>query len=185
MALLCALLLQRGVTRAMEALSRCGAADDAWDDWEGITDSEEIRECLGQIVITRRMVHEAAAAFKDAFIQVRTRKSTSAGACDAAPTCYHHSSDAAFKHAVFKFCFVCPSSASSASCCVLPVLQSIRSTLSVAKVQAAEVTHVVLMGGGSELPCVRQAIRYASACQCNCLMSSYSGTNIELRVVLA
>jgi molecular chaperone DnaK (HSP70) len=39
------------------------------------------------------------------------------------------------------------------------LLQSIHTTLAVAKLQASDVTHVVAMGGGSELPCAQQAIR--------------------------
>ncbi|WIA18446.1 hypothetical protein OEZ85_009905 [Tetradesmus obliquus] len=102
----CTEQLMRAVDKASEELSNSGAVDELWCDWESITDAVESRQWLQQnIVITRGIVHAAAAGFADAF------------------------------------------------------KQSILTTLAVAQLPATAVTHVVAMGGGSELPCVQKAIR--------------------------
>uniref|UniRef100_A0A383WL79 Uncharacterized protein n=1 Tax=Tetradesmus obliquus TaxID=3088 RepID=A0A383WL79_TETOB len=111
----CTEQLMRAVDKASEELSNSGAVDEVWCDWEGVTDAVESRQWLQEnIVITRGMVHAAAAGFADAFKQ--------AGQTWLA------------RH-------------------------SILTTLAVAQLPATAVTHVVAMGGGSELPCVQQAIR--------------------------
>lgn len=63
--------MQRAVDKASEELSNSGAVDELWCDWESITDAVESRQWLQQnIVITRGIVHAAAAGFADAFKQV-------------------------------------------------------------------------------------------------------------------
>jgi hypothetical protein len=70
--LMCTLLLQRAVDKASEELSSEGPAEDVWADWESITDAVDSRQWLqANVVITRGVVHAAAAAFADAFKQVR------------------------------------------------------------------------------------------------------------------
>jgi hypothetical protein len=65
------LAMQRGVDKASKELSNDGAAEDVWADWEGITDALDSRQWLQQnVVISRGMVHAAAAAFAEAFKQV-------------------------------------------------------------------------------------------------------------------
>jgi hypothetical protein len=70
-ALLCACPLQKGVFAATEDLSQEGHEEDVWADWESITDAVESRQWLQKhVVITRGMVHAAAAAFAETFKEV-------------------------------------------------------------------------------------------------------------------
>jgi hypothetical protein len=68
-------LLQKGVAAATEELSQRGAAEEVWADWEGITDAPESRQWLQQnVVISRGMVHAAAARHLAEFKQVRNMR---------------------------------------------------------------------------------------------------------------
>jgi hypothetical protein len=63
--------LQRAIDKATEELSNSGKEAGVWNDWESITDAPESRRWLQEnIVISRGMVHAAAARFAEAFTQV-------------------------------------------------------------------------------------------------------------------